>query len=361
MDEPQSNSTVPGRSRRRLLLVVGLGLLATGVVGAWFYHVWFGMPLPPVTQRPSARPIAVLNASTQRASGPAAQVPNQPAPSSSSAAELPRSNVDSDPLAGFRANLKKDLLIDLSGEFPNLADLLNDQEGERDNSRYGQAALRLIDAAQTAPSGQQPVMLFAADLVAGHIQCEAAINGSKSKADCATLRQELAARGVALKYSELGGGFYYTHELLWKLWQEHAQSAWGERAFVLLLDSGWDTSKTCEKGSDQTREVIRQGEAFLLDRPASPYRTEVVLLVAEAYASWWSLANEPAGSDMFEYVDPARFRDGAQTARTRAIADFEQIVNLAPNTSMGEYSAGVAAQLRQGRVLDNYKFFCVYD
>src|SRR5260370_13343188 len=99
-----------------------------------------------------------------------------------------------------------------------------------------------------------------------------------------------------------------------------------------MLDCGWDTSATCEKGEDQIREVIWQGEAFLRQRPGSPYRGVVTLLVAEAYASWWSLSNEPAGSGMSAYVDPKQFQEGAQAARRKAIDYFGGVLQLAPGT-----------------------------
>jgi hypothetical protein len=153
----------------------------------------------------------------------------------------------------------------------------------------------------------------------------------------------------------------YRHDLLWRLWRDYPATDWGERAFVLLLDSGWDTSSICEKGEDQTREVIRQGESFLRERPSSPYRGVVTLLVAEAYASWWSLGNEPTGSDMSAYVDRKQFEEGAEAARIKAISSFEEVLQLAPGTGFSKFALEVLPPLRDRQILDNHRFYCVYD
>jgi hypothetical protein len=182
-----------------------------------------------------------------------------------------------------------------------------------------------------------------------------------TQAACARLQKDLARYDLKLDNDELGAGLYYPHDLLWRIWREYPETAWAERAFVLLLDSGWDTSATCAKGSDQTKEVIRQGESFLQNRPSSTYRGVVTLLVAEAYASRWSLSNEPAGGEMFDYVNPKDFREGAEEARVKAISYFEKVVQLAPGTSLSRYALEVLPPLREKKILDNYRFYCVYD
>jgi hypothetical protein len=85
------------------------------------------------------------------------------------------------------------------------------------------------------------------------------------------------------------------------------------------------------------------------------------MLVAEAYASRWSLSNEPAGSDMSAYVDPKQFQEGAEADRMKAIGYFEEVVQLAPGTSFSRYALEVLPPLRDQQILDNYRFYCVYD
>lgn len=163
-----------------------------------------------------------------------------------------------------------------------------------------------------------------------------------------------------MENDELGGGLYYSDILLWRIWKEYPQTTWGEQVFVLLLERGWDTSGVCEKGGDQTQGVIRQGEAFLQERPASPYRNEVTFLVAEAYASWWSLGVR-GDSAMADYVDPKQYEKGAEEARTKAIRYFEKVLQEAPEAELDEYTREVLPHLREKHVLNDPKFFCVYD
>jgi len=72
----------------------------------------------------------------------------------------------------------------------------------------------------------------------------------------------------------------------------------------------------CAKGSDQFRDVIRQGESFLQQHPNSEYRPFVIHLVGQAYATWWTLSNEPTAA-MADYVDPKPYqrRRGAGAAQ----------------------------------------------
>jgi hypothetical protein len=261
----------------------------------------------------------------------------------------------------LRLDFKNSVLGELAPAFPQLQAALNDREENRNDRPYQQVFFQLLAAAEKAPPDQRPAMLFAADLVGEHLGCDTSGERNQLETVCGGLRNDLARYHITLKNDELGAGLYYPHDLLWRIWQDYPATDWGERAFVLLLDRGWDTSSTCEKGEDQTREVIRQGESFLQQRPGSPYRGAVTLLVAEAYASWWSLSNEPAGSDMSAYVDLKQFQVGAEEARIKAIGDFEQVLQLAPGTKLSEFAQQVLPPLREKQVLDNYRFFCVYD
>ena len=86
-----------------------------------------------------------------------------------------------------------------------------------------------------------------------------------------------------------------------------------------------------------------------------------MLLVGQAYATWWSLSNEPADSPMADYVDPKRYNEGAEQARLKAISYFEQVVQLAAETKFAEYAHQILPALRAKQIQDTYKFFCVYD
>lgn len=256
----------------------------------------------------------------------------------------------------FREDLDKTVVAQLAPAFPELQTFLGVQTTKSNDPAYRRIVFQLLGAAEKTPPDQRPAILFAADQVAQEIWC-----ATEDKAECDQLRVDFARYQLTLARDELGGVFIYPRDLLWRLWRDYTATDWGEQAFVLLLDRGWDTSGTCEKGEDQTREVIHQGESFLRQQPSSPYRGIVTLLVAEAYASWWSLSNEPAGGGMSGYVDPKQFQEGAEAARIKAIGYFDQVVQSAPGTRLSEFALQVLPPLRDRQVLDSYRFFCVYD
>jgi len=261
----------------------------------------------------------------------------------------------------FRQDVKLLAQGELSPTFPELQTVLREQDENGSSPRDRHVIFQLLATQKTAAAGRRPTILFAADLVASRLACDTLKTQPGPNADCAHLQADFSRYGLTLKYEPLGGGMFYPRDLLWRIWSEYPQTLWAERAFVLLLDLGWDTSGTCEKGGDQTREVIRRGESFLQQRPNSPYRGLVTLLVAEAYASWWSLSNEPAGSEMSDYVASKRFQEGAEAARMKAIADFEEVLQLAPGTGLSKFADQVLPPLRDRQILDNYRFLCVYD
>ena len=261
----------------------------------------------------------------------------------------------------FRQDLKNLALGELTSTFPELQTVLDEDDQNHSQQQYRRVVFQLLDAAKAAPDERRPAILFAADLVASHLGCEDSPTRGGANSDCAGLKTNLARYDLTLKYDELGAGMYYPRDLLWRTWADYPRSPWGERAFVLLLDRGWDTSYTCEKGADQTGEVIRQGELFLRQRPGSPNRAVVTLLVAQAYASWWSLGNQPANGEMSDYVDSKRFAEGAEAARMNAIAYFDEVLQLAPDSGSGKYALQVLPTLRDRQALDNYRFLCIYD
>jgi hypothetical protein len=300
--------------------------------------------------------------SPQSSSTPSTNTSSQPTSPPSNVPERPVFHiVERNHLEDFREDLKKKVLDELAPSFPELQTALKDREAGGSETPYERVVFQLLDAEKNAPPERRPEILFAADLAASHLGCDTNDARDEAKGDCARLRSRLARYELTLGYDELGGGPYYPHNLLWRIWREYPETEWAERVFVLLLDSGWDTSATCAKGGDQTREVIRQGESFLQNRPTSPYRGIVTLFVAEAYASRWSLSNEPAGSGMSDYVDPKKFQEGAEAARMKAIGHFEEVLQLAPGTNFSRFALELLPPLRDKQILDNYRFYCVYD
>jgi hypothetical protein len=255
----------------------------------------------------------------------------------------------------FREDLRRALVQQLAPAYSRLPDL-NRETGNGLDSGYRDSVFQFLDAAENAAATQEPAMLLAADFMLQALWCP-----SEQKEQCDQVRKQFADHKVTLAYSELGGGSYYQHDLLWRVWRDYPATEWGERAFVLLLDLGWDTSGTCANGSDQFREIIRHGESFLQQHPNSPYRELVAHLVGQAYATWWSLSNEPTPA-MADYVDPKLYKEGSEQARLKAIAYFEQVLQHSPGTLLGEYDRQVLSDLRAQKLTqDGYRFFCVYD
>ena len=348
----------------KLLLGAISFLVATAGASAWFYYNSRLQDVPPLQPTPPqpARPVARIVLAPQPPNSPSANTPAEPPSPPSNVPERPQFHLSvRRQLDDFREGLKKTVMAELSPAFPELPAALKDPETNVNDPSYERVIFQLLDAEKQAPAERQPALLYAADVVASHLGCERYDSRGKEREDCARLRSDLARYNLTLAYDELGAGTYYPRDLLWRIWNDYPETDWGERVFLLLLDNGWDTSFTCAKGSDQTKEVIHQGESFLQKRPNSPYRGIVTLLVAEAYASRWSLSNEPAGSGMSDYVDPKQFQEGSEEARTKAIALFEEVLRLAPGTSFSEFAQEVLPPLRDRQILDNYRFYCVYD
>jgi len=69
-------------------------------------------------------------------------------------------------------------------------------------------------------------MLLAADFMLQALWCP-----SEQKIQCDQLRDQFAEHELTFAYSELGGGSYYQHDLLWHFWEHFPATEWGERVF----------------------------------------------------------------------------------------------------------------------------------
>ena len=336
-----------------LLLFVWMVAIAGLIWGAWLYH---NSRNGQDAQSP-AKPTPAVRAVTATAVAVPAKAPN-PADLFLPAEQLPARphfQVSVDPMEDFRADLKSALIRQLSPAFPELPKYMEMEGDKGADPELRNFTFQLLDAAARAPESDQPAMLLAADLLASKIWC-----GDENKEGCEPVRREFTQRNLTFAHEELGGGFYYSRDLLWRVWRDYPSSDAGERAFVLLLELGWDTSGVCAKGADQFQEVIRRGETFLKDRTSSPNRPVVTLLVGQAYATWWALSNQTS-ADMSDYVDPRRYQTGANGARLQAIHYFESLLEIAPNTKLAEFAGRSLPPLRVEQVPEEYKFFCIYD
>jgi hypothetical protein len=171
-------------------------------------------------------------------------------------------------------------------------------------------------------------------------------------------RDQLAAYGLSFEWDELGGTWAYAHDLLWRLWTTAPRSSWGEEAFLALLSRGWDTHVACREGSDRFRAVIANSETFLRANRKTLRRPEILLLLAEAYETWWSLS---VASDRDDYVDRRTYQSGALRARQMAIATYDELVRRYGRSEQADYARLALPRVRLGIDTGQRRFFCVYD
>jgi hypothetical protein len=329
-------------AQKGALVVFAVFLMAALGTADWYYRLFRlqEVPSPPARQSQSLIAAIALDTSRTPANGGPALEPHDTGKSPDTKPDV---EISIHPMEQFRDELRRALVQQLASAFPQPPDL-NRETGNSLDQGYRDSVFRFLDAAEKAPEAQQPAMLLAADFMLQALWCP-----SEQKIQCDQLRDQFVTHELSFAYSELGGGSHYQHDLLWRVSKHFPGTQWGERAFVFLLDFGWDTSGTCAQGTDQVREVIRQGESFLQQHRNSPYREFVTHLVGQAYATWWSLNNEPT-SAMADYVDPKLCKEGSEQARLKAIGSFEHILKLSPRTLPGEYARQILPTLRQQQV-----------
>lgn len=257
---------------------------------------------------------------------------------------------DRGPTRLFGTDLDTRLSGELQTSFSEAAALLSRTDNPDDEGGLRRTLPHLLEAAERLPRPDRAPLLLAADRLANRFGLLLAPPQPR--------REEQTVAGLRFLWSPFAGYWGYDHELLWRVWKEYSESDWGELAFVDLLNAGWDTSPYCAKGSDQFREVIPRGERFLRDRPRSPHRLDVLMAVAQAYETWWSLSQADTES---EYAEPARYREGAEAALGKAIKAYEQIVRSTPNSPQAKYARWRLPRLRLGVDANQRSFYCIYD
>lgn len=211
---------------------------------------------------------------------------------------------------------------------------------------------RVLDAADRATVARRAPWWLAADLIAASVRVfDEAVPGWDAT------RAVLGQRGLHWDWSPLGSTWSYRRDLLRRVWTEFPATPWGEWAFVLRLQRGWDSGVGCGGGAAEFRAVIREGERFLTRRPRSPHRASVLFAVALAHETWWSLAHAEGDA----YADAKDYQTGRDTARRRAISAYDEIVRLAPRGDEARHAARVLGRLRLGLATNQRTFYCVYD
>jgi len=245
------------------------------------------------------------------------------------------------------------LAKELERLFPSLPRLLAGGQSELDQNALRPAVVELLEAAKTAAPERRAMLLLAADRLAGRLG-----PSERESPQWEQERKQLAAYGLNFEWDELGGSWAYTHDLLWRIWEDYAGMPWGEQAFLLLESLGWNTHVGCQAGSDEFRMVIQTGERFLREYTESQNRPDVLLFVAQSYETWWSLSQAGSRDD---YVDPAKYQEGAEAAREKAIQLYEQLLTADPGGDAAARARQQLPRLKLGIDTMQRRFFCVYD
>jgi hypothetical protein len=168
-----------------------------------------------------------------------------------------------------------------------------------------------------------------------------------------------ALRSIGLDY------FYYEPDASWTLRKDpvdletlatkYLDSRWGRQAFLMMTHLGWSKGG-CQEGPDQFRLVIQHGEVFLRRFPNSEVSNDVRLAVADAYATWWSLAQDQQSGKANIYLK------GATRAKNQAIALYQ--ICLQHDGQPLPQSSQQQAELRLKRLLSDvagpntYDYYC---
>jgi hypothetical protein len=134
-------------------------------------------------------------------------------------------------------------------------------------------------------------MLLGADRLASRLP-NVILADKSADWDWSEWRRQLAAFGITYS-SASEEPWAYTGRLLERVWSEYGDTDWGERAFLVLLLHGWDTSMDCGAGTDSFRTVIQRGLEFEKTHRNSKYLPDVQIAVAQACETWWLLGLRP--------------------------------------------------------------------
>jgi hypothetical protein len=147
-----------------------------------------------------------------------------------------------------------------------------------------------------------------------------------------------------------GSVWHYEHGLLKHLEMRPWSSEWRGQVFLDWMEN------LCEFAGDGTewKHILERGNEYLGKSPSSAHAPEVILHLAEAHETAWSVGLT-MGSSMPEY---AGYRDQSADHREKAIALYERYLRVRPESSeAGE----IRRRLRRLRInMDTgfWKYYC---
>ncbi len=149
----------------------------------------------------------------------------------------------------------------------------------------------------------------------------------------------------------------YNHVFRRRIVDEGLAGYWAEEAFLDWQLAGWAPGGPCTE-TDLFSQVIARGEAFLKRNPGSRIRKPVLLSLAQAHETGWSLS---LAGPTDEYVQAAPYEAGAAEHRRKAIAYYEEFLQGYPDSSEAILARSKLVRLRLGVDTAAREFYCIYD
>jgi hypothetical protein len=254
----------------------------------------------------------------------------------------------------------------LRREVPQYALLMDRaQQPVRDRARREQAtraaALHLLKESETAAPERKALLLVAADEIVDRL-ADLLVGERGEVPDAATARQQLKRFGVALKGPKWDGGLSYDMDLLRRAANDVPNTEWGQIAFVRMLARGldWGGFFGCQP-VDQFAVVVQKGENYLAAHPGTAHRKELWFTLALAYETWWSASHaQPADTLAYEQFGSMRKRylPKADEARHKAIAYYEEVVGIAPDSPEARMASRQLPRLKLNLDTGQRTFLC---
>jgi len=252
----------------------------------------------------------------------------------------------------WRPVLRQHLSTALQPEFPNAARLIQDPQADVAEP-LRDVVLALLKSAEAAPPGRHAMLLLAADQLAARLErqfdptqhpealkdWDPAIPG---------LSYELHDRDPSYAYSTYG------HDLLLRIWEERPHSEWREFAFLELEDAGWSFSESCTRSHAPFVEVIDRGAAYLDEHPGSAYRAALLLFLAQAHETRWTVSRMPNAPAALDGVAPH-----AEAARQAAVVYYGKVIAEFPQSAEAAYARERLESVQSGAPPNQWKYFCL--
>ena len=175
----------------------------------------------------------------------------------------------------------------------------------------------------------------------------------------ATANRQLVPLGV--RYTGVGhysGALEYDRSLLSKAWEHYPDTAWGQRAFLLLQSLACSIPNPECKQPNCFRTVIRNAETFLTKYPAGELRLEALHQLGQAYETMWSLS-KAGKDDLTTQGSDVSAAEGEQ-AHVRALEIYDQLIRLAPESPEGQTARLSLPRLKLKLDTGERRFFCFH-